>query len=107
LLKIFNPRAEHEITTTLEPATEEEANNIDFADLYEELEAQERKINMQSRHIQQAKLEIGGGVYHPGEQLEEVGVEPTQEEMVEVNLSEEEVEQQLSGETAEMESATE
>ena len=47
---------------------------------------------MQSRHIQQIKLEIGGGTYHPSEQLEEVGVEPTQEEMTEVNLSEEEAE---------------
>jgi hypothetical protein len=45
--------------------------------------------------------------YQHGEQLEEVGVEPTQEEMTEVNLSEEEAEQQLSGETAELESATE
>jgi hypothetical protein len=48
---------------------------------------------MQSRHIQQIKLEIGGGAYYPGEKLEEVGVEPTQEEMTEANLSEEEVEQ--------------
>jgi hypothetical protein len=47
---------------------------------------------MKSRHIQQIKLEIGGGAYHPGEKLEEVGVEPTQEEMTKVNLSEEEVE---------------
>jgi hypothetical protein len=42
---------------------------------------------MQSRHIQQVKLETGGGAYQPGEHLEEVGVEPTQGEMTEVNLS--------------------
>jgi hypothetical protein len=48
-------------------------------------------------------LEKGGGAYQPREKLEEVGVEPTQEEMTEVNLSEEEAEQQLSGETAELE----
>jgi hypothetical protein len=58
-------------------------------------------------HIQQAKLETYGGAYQPREKLEEVGVEPTQEELKEANLSEEEAEQQLSGETAELESATE
>jgi hypothetical protein len=62
-------------------------------------------VIVQSMHIQQAKLETDGGAYHPGEQLEEAGVEPTQEELTEANLSEEEVEQQLSDETAELESA--
>jgi hypothetical protein len=52
-------------------------------------------------------LETGGGAYQPGEKLEEVGVEPTQEEMKKVNLLEEEAEQQLSGETTELEFATE
>jgi hypothetical protein len=32
-------------------------------------------------HIQQVKLEIDGGAYQPEEQLEEVGLEPTQEEL--------------------------
>jgi hypothetical protein len=107
LLKIFSQEVEREITAALELAEEEEADNIDFVELYEELEAQERRVNMQSRHLQHVKLETGGGAYQPGEQLEEVGVEPTQEEMTEVNLSEEEAEQQLSGEIAELESATE
>jgi hypothetical protein len=81
LLKNFSPGVEQEMTAALEPAAEEEANNIDFVELYEELEFQERRINMQSRHTQQDKLETGGGAYQPGEQLEGVGVEPTQEEM--------------------------
>jgi hypothetical protein len=90
------------MTTTLEPTTEKEVDNTDSVELYEELEALERRENMQSRHIQQVKLETCGGAYHPGDQLEEVGVEPTQEEMTKVNLLEEEVEKQLSGETAEL-----
>jgi hypothetical protein len=93
LLKIFSQGVEQEMTAALEPAAEEEADNIDFVELYEELEALERRVNMQSRHIQQVKLETGGGAYQPGEQLEEVGVEPTQEELTEANLSEEKVEQ--------------
>jgi hypothetical protein len=40
------------MTATLEPATEEETNNIYFFELYEEFEALERRVNMQSRHIQ-------------------------------------------------------
>ena len=92
MLKIFSQEAEREITAALEPAAEEEANNIDFVELYEELEALERRLNMQSICIQQIKLEIDGGEYHPGEKLEEVGVEPTQEEMIEVTLKEEDAE---------------
>ena len=52
-------------------------------------------------------MEASGGAYQPRDKLEEAGVEPTQEELKETNLSEEEVEQQLSGETAELESITE
>jgi hypothetical protein len=40
-------------------------------------------------------------------QLEEVGIKPMQEELIGVSLSEEVVEQQFSGETAELESVTE
>jgi hypothetical protein len=36
---------------------------------------------VQSFHIQQAMLETDGGVYQLGEQLEEVGDIPAQEEM--------------------------
>jgi hypothetical protein len=42
---------------------EEEEENIDFVELYEELEDLERRVNMQSRHIQEVKLEIGGGAF--------------------------------------------
>jgi hypothetical protein len=42
LLKNFSSRAEQEMTAALEPATEEEEDNIDFVELYEELEALER-----------------------------------------------------------------
>jgi hypothetical protein len=95
------------MTTTLEPATKAEAYNIDFDELYEELEALERRVNMQSRNLQQVKLETGGGAYQSREHLEEVGVETTQEEMTEVNLSEVEAEKKLSGEIVELESAIE
>jgi hypothetical protein len=67
------------MTAALEPTTKEEARIIDFAELYEELDALERRVNTQSRNIQQVKLETGRGEYHPRENLEEVGVEPTQE----------------------------
>jgi hypothetical protein len=85
---------------------EKEADNIDFADLYEELEAPKRRVIVQSMHIQHDNLEIDEGAHRPMEQLEGVGVEPTREEIVEVNLLEEEDEQQLSGETTELKSAT-
>jgi hypothetical protein len=50
---------------------------MDFTDLCGELEAMERRVIVQSMHIQQIKLEIDGGVYHPEEQLEETGTEST------------------------------
>jgi hypothetical protein len=74
LLKIFSQEAEQEMIAALESAVEGEAANMDFAELYEELE---RRVNMQSRNIQQVKLETYGGAYQPGEKLKEVGVEPT------------------------------
>jgi hypothetical protein len=43
---------------------------MDFADLCEELKALERRVMVQSLHIQQAKLEAGSGTYQPGEKLE-------------------------------------
>jgi hypothetical protein len=81
LLKIFSQEAEKEMTVALEPTAEEEADNMDLFDLYEELEALERRVMVQILHIQQIKLEAGRGAYQPGEKLEEVGVEPTQEEL--------------------------
>jgi hypothetical protein len=56
------------------------------------LQQKRKQINMKSSDIQQIKFEIVGGTYHPGEKQEEVGVEPTQEVMKKVSLSEEEVE---------------
>jgi hypothetical protein len=44
----------------LESVAEGEVANMYFAELYEELE---RRVNMQSRNIQQVKLETYGGAY--------------------------------------------
>jgi hypothetical protein len=98
LLKIFSQEAEQEMTATLEPAAEEEADNIDFVELHEELETLER-----SRHIQQAKLETDGGAYQPGEKLKEVGDMPVGELTEAKVCQKEETEQQLSDGTAELE----
>jgi hypothetical protein len=109
-LKIFSQEAGQEITVVLEAAEEaeeEEADNMDFVDLYEELEALEKRVIVQSLHIQQIKLEADGGAYQPQEQLGKVGLEPTQREMVVAELPQEEAEQQFSEETAELESAAE
>jgi hypothetical protein len=106
LLKIFSQEAETGMTAALEPAAEERANSIDFVELYEELEALERRMIAQSQHIQQIRLETDGGAYQPREQLEEVGDVPAKE-LTETNMSEGETEQQLSEETAELESAAE
>jgi topoisomerase IA-like protein len=71
------------------------------------LESLERRVIFKIIHIQQAKLKIGKGAYHPREKLEEVGDISTQEELIEANLSEEVTEKQFSQEeTTELESAT-
>jgi hypothetical protein len=67
------------MTAALEPATEEEADSMDFADLYQELEALERRVMVQSLHIRQANME-------------EVGSMPAGE-MITAKLPQEEVEQ--------------
>jgi hypothetical protein len=105
-LKIFSQEAEQEMTAALKPAAEEEADNMDFVDLCEELEALERRVMVQSLHIQQAKLEEGSGAYQPQEKLEEAGSMPAGE-MAAAELPQEEAEQQFSEETAELESAAE
>jgi hypothetical protein len=84
LLKIFSQEVEQEMTAALELAAEEEADNMDFVDLYEELEALERRVMVQILHIQQVKLETDGGAYQPEERLERIGDMPTQEEMTEI-----------------------
>jgi len=76
---------------------------MDFVDLYKEMEALERRVNMQSRHIQQVKLEIDGGEFQSEEQLEEAGV-VLEKELAEDNLLEEEAVQQLIDQTAELDS---
>jgi hypothetical protein len=45
------------MTASLEPATEGETNNMDFFVLYEELEALERRVMVQSFHIRQVNFE--------------------------------------------------
>jgi hypothetical protein len=104
LIIIFSQEAEQEMTTTLEPAAEHEVDNMEFFELYKELEALERKVNIQIRNIQQVKLETDGEEFQYGEQLEEFGVVPAIE-LTKVNLSEETVEQQISEETVESEYA--
>jgi len=51
LLKIFIQEAGTKITAALEPTAEEEEDNMDFVDLYEELEALEIRVMVQSLHI--------------------------------------------------------
>jgi hypothetical protein len=51
------------MTAALESATKGEANNIDFLDLCGELESLERRVVVQSMHIQQAKLEANEGLH--------------------------------------------
>jgi hypothetical protein len=62
-LKIFSQEAGKEITAAWELATEEEeeeVDNMDFADLCEELEALEKRVKVQGMHIQHIRLETGG-----------------------------------------------
>ena len=92
-LEFFSQDVEQEMTTALESAVEEEADSIDFVDLCEELESLERRVVVQSMHIQQAKLEAYGGLHQHEEQLEEVGMRPA-EGLVGVNLSGEVVAEQ-------------
>jgi hypothetical protein len=49
LLRIFSQEVEQEMTAELKPAVEEEADNMDFVDLYKELESLERRVIVQSQ----------------------------------------------------------
>jgi hypothetical protein len=51
LPKIFSPESEIEMTLALNPAEEEETNNMEFVDLYEELESFKRRVMVQILHI--------------------------------------------------------
>jgi hypothetical protein len=80
-LKFFSQAAETEMTAALELATEEEEkeDNTSFVDLYQEFEALERRVKVQSLHIQQVKLEVDEGGFQSEEQLERAGDTPAGE----------------------------
>jgi hypothetical protein len=84
-LNIFSQEAEKTATLELAVEKEEEADNMSFVDLCEQIETLERRVIVQRMHIQQVKLETDGGAYQPKEQLGEVGLEPTQREMAAAN----------------------
>jgi hypothetical protein len=107
LLKILSQEDEQEMNAALNRAAEGETYNMNFVELYEELESLERRVMVQRLHIQQAKLEAYEGAYHLGEQLEGFGYIPAQEEMTKAKLSEEEDKKQLIDETTGLESAAE
>jgi hypothetical protein len=86
--------------------TRRRVDNMDFVDLCEELESMERRVMVQSLHIQQAKLEEDSGTYQPQEKLEEARSMPAGE-MAATELGQEEAEQQLSDKTEELNFATE
>jgi hypothetical protein len=52
LIKIFSQEVKQEMTVALELTKEEESNNMDFDDLYAELEALEKTVMVQILHIQ-------------------------------------------------------
>jgi Cu2+-containing amine oxidase len=55
-LNIFSQETEKTATWEFAEEEEEEADNISLADLYEQIEALERRVKVQSMHIQQVKL---------------------------------------------------
>jgi hypothetical protein len=75
----------------VEETEEKEADNMSFADLCEQIEALERRVEVQSMHIQQMRLETDGGYFHAKEQLEEARYIPKREMEV-AAMSDEEVE---------------
>jgi len=60
-LNIFIQEAEKTATLELAAAEEEKEDNMCFVDLYQEFEALERRVKVQSFHIQQVKLEVDEG----------------------------------------------
>jgi len=91
----------------LEPVVEEEVDNMNFVDLYAELEALETRVMVQSSHIRWVKLEADREAYQPKEWLEGFGDMTTQEELKKIKMSKEEAEQQLGDETVELNSVAE
>jgi hypothetical protein len=56
-LSIFGQETKKTATWEFAAAEEEEADNICFVDLYEQIESLERRVKVQGMHIQQVKLE--------------------------------------------------
>jgi hypothetical protein len=56
-LNILSQETEKTATWEFVVAEEEEADNISFVDLYEQIEDLERRVKVQGMHIQQVKLE--------------------------------------------------
>jgi hypothetical protein len=56
-LNIFSQETEKTAALELAEEEEEEADNISLVDLYEQIEAMERRVIVQGMHIQQVKLE--------------------------------------------------
>jgi hypothetical protein len=78
-LNIFSQEAEKTTALKLAEAEEEEADNMSFVDLWEQIETLERRVEVQSMHIQQMRLETDGGDFQAEEQLEEAGDIPARE----------------------------
>jgi hypothetical protein len=57
-LNIFSQETEETTTWEFAEEEEEEADNINFVDMYEQIEALERRMKVQSMHIQQVRLEV-------------------------------------------------
>jgi hypothetical protein len=100
-LKIFSQEAETERlqhwSRQIDFSEEEELDMLSFVDLWEQIETLERRVEVQSMHIQQMKLEADEGEFQAEEQLEEAGHIPAREMEV-AALSDEEAEQQVSQE---------
>jgi hypothetical protein len=60
-IDIFSQEAEKNATEDVTEADEEEGNNICFADLWDQFEALEESVKVQSVHIQQVKLKTDEG----------------------------------------------
>jgi hypothetical protein len=101
-------KEEEKEKTLMSSPTEKEEHSDEFLTQWkQEMKMLEDWLNNPEpeKDCQDAVMQRETGCQHE-EKLEEAEDMPTRE-MTEVNLSEEEVEQQLSGETAELESATE
>jgi hypothetical protein len=60
-LNIFSQEAKNTATGEVAETEEEEADNICFSDLWEQVESLEERVKVQGMHIQQVKLETDEG----------------------------------------------